>query len=116
MNNVKFMPKNRGIWIAGLFVALFLGMGLWGFYFGGARYVAELIEKIRLMDEWKFKVVNMVGLLLFAVPSAVIGFFMAKKRRRSQYAWIGLCLLFNVWALLVLWRLPRIKEGFSESS
>jgi hypothetical protein len=39
--------------------------------------------------------------------SADLGAILAKRRGVSPRRWVVVCLLFNIWAVLYLWALPR---------
>jgi hypothetical protein len=103
----------KRIWVAALiFLLFFIALGFATFRFGMGQFLARCYENAA--DKGSIHQLRYIALLvggLFAILCSVAGFFIAKKRGRSLVAWTVLCLLFNLWGLIILLLLPVSKGG-----
>ena len=46
-----------------------------------------------------------------SVSTALVGYWLAKRKNRSQKKWAILCFFINIWGLVVLYFLPKLRLG-----
>lgn len=110
----------RRIWVGALiFVLLFIVLGFATFKFGLGHFVAKTYESVK--DKNYFHELQLLSIFiggLVAISCSIVGYYIAKKRRRNRIIWTILCFFFNFWAFIILLFLPastiidnKDKEG-----
>ena len=91
-------------------IVFFVGISI--FYSGIGRIVYSFFSDFRYkeLSIKKLQILNLSGISILIIISLICGALIAKKKNRNLYGWLTLCLLFNVWALIVLELLPPLAR------
>ncbi|SRR6266496_4801608 len=87
-----------------IFVLLFIAANKLGLLFIIYKTVVDLTEQKQGSFPLTVFALMLNGLLMLL--STIIGYKLSRKKGRSPFTWVLLCLLFNIWAVIILWLLP----------
>ena len=100
---VEKMPAKKKLVLKLLliFAGLFLVLEVLFIKFGLRE---QLFESFLFQDENKSIII--LSVFAFSIFTTLIGYFIAKKKKRSTLTWSILCFFLNIWGVLILLSLP----------
>ena len=93
-----------------VFLVFFVGISLYCLW--GCDSIYYLFYDIQKSDGIKIDTwsINLLVMGLLITFSGLMGYYLSKKKRKNRLKWVVLCVLFNIWSLVILWLLPESKN------